>query len=109
MGVFLIAANDVAMGEYQGDTAQDALDNYARDAGYRDYTEVESELGKTDAVVVVEVDIDRLLAAVGEKLSKPIFQDAYGDGVALVDNVSIKTYAELASLGDCDIDDFVKR
>ena len=33
----------------------------------------------------------------------------YGDGVALVDNVSIRTYAELAALGDFGLDDFLKR
>ncbi len=82
----------------------------AREAGYRDYAEVERAFGKNNAAVVEEVDVDKLVAAVNEKLSTAIFQDTSGDGVALVDNVSIRTYAELlAALGDFGLDDFLKR
>lgn len=42
---FQITANGTDMGTYQGETAEDALDAYAKDAGYEDYEDLASQHG----------------------------------------------------------------
>jgi len=48
----------------------------------------------------ITIDVKRLIDAVQEKngntIGGAVFEDAYGDGVCLVNNVSYKTYTELA-------------
>ena len=96
MAVFQITANDTDMGEYTADSAAEALDAYARDAGYSDYSEVVAQFG--DDAVAVEIDTDAICAAVEQSTGKTVFQDGYGAGVALVDGVSYATYNDLAAL-----------
>ncbi len=45
MAVFHIEANCTDMGCYHADSASEALDIYAKDAGYSDYLEVVSNSG----------------------------------------------------------------
>jgi len=42
---YTITANDTDMGTYWGTDEEDALDAYARDAGYADYDELADEHG----------------------------------------------------------------
>jgi hypothetical protein len=41
----------VVLGEYEGETAEDALDAMARDAGYADHAEGTEVSGKSDLAV----------------------------------------------------------
>lgn len=96
MAVFQITANDTDMGEYTAGSAADALNAYARDAGYADYAAVVAEFG--DDAEAVEIDTDALCAAVEQATGKAVFQDSYGAGIALVDGASYASHAELAAL-----------
>ena len=62
MAVFQITANDTDMGEYTADSAADALDAYAKDAGYSNYSEVVAQFG--DDAAAIEIDTDALCEAV---------------------------------------------
>jgi len=94
MPVFQISANDNNLGEYRGETAADALDAYARDAGYRDYADVVAQFG--DDASALQIDTDALTKSAGEYFKAPVFQDAYGAGVALIDGMSFDNYTQLA-------------
>lgn len=107
MKTFEITANDVLMGEYKGVNAEAALDAYARDAGYEDFaTLLENIPGSTrEEVDVCEIDMDKLCDAVAHAAGQAVFQDSYGNGVALVAGQSYATHREMAeafglSLGD---------
>lgn len=95
MAVFNISANDSNMGEYSGETAGQALDAYARDAGYTDYAEVIAQFG--DDATAIKIDTDALCAAAGKHFNAAVFQDSYGSGVALIDGTSFFSYTELAN------------
>jgi hypothetical protein len=106
--IFEIAANSNLMGEYKGADADAAIDSYARDAGYEDFADL---LGRVEGssrgeLEVFEIDTDKLIDAVTNVAGEAVFQDSYGDGVALVKNVSYATYRELADAFGLDIDDF---
>lgn len=94
MPVFNITANDTDMGEYTADSAAEALDKYAQDAGYTDYADVSAQFG--DDATATEIDTDALCQAVEKNTGFAVFQDAYGNGVALVNGVSYATYQDLA-------------
>lgn len=94
MSTYTIEANGTPMGEYTGDTATDALNTYARDAGYADYAAVVAEVG--DDAIATEIDVDGLVAAVAAATGQAVFQDSYGSGVAVVAGKSFATYQELA-------------
>ena len=105
---FEIAANSNLMGEYKGADADAAIDSYARDAGYDDFADL---LGRVEGssrgeLEVFEIDTDKLVSAVETAAGEPVFQDSYGNGVALVKNVSYATYRELADKFGLDIDNF---
>lgn len=93
MAVFFIEAGEV-QDEQRGANAAEALDAYARDAGYSDYADLVSQFGEVD--LCIELDIDALCAAVGDKAGAPVFEDSYGNGVALVGDKSYRSYQELA-------------
>ena len=95
MPVFNITANDTDMGEYTADGAADALDKYARDAGYTDYADASAQV--RDDAQAVEIDTDALCNAVTEKTGFNVFQDSYGNGIALVNGTSYASYQELAN------------
>ncbi|MDN5850285.1 MAG: hypothetical protein L0H63_11745 [Nitrococcus sp.] len=42
---YIIEAGDLIMGEYQGETPEQALDAYARDGGYADYAILVATVG----------------------------------------------------------------
>jgi hypothetical protein len=56
MSTFTIDANGSDMGCYVADTAAQALDAYARDAGYTDYADVVKQFG--DDAEAIEIDTD---------------------------------------------------
>ena len=97
MTVFYIEMGEVS-GEYRGADRAEALDAFARDAGYETWANAcEQGLASDDATTVVQIDVDALTQAVSTVTGKAVFQDAYGNGVALIDGESIATYADLAA------------
>lgn len=100
MSIFHIDANGTDMGEYRASSREDALDLYADDAGYRDWSALCAEVGEDDGVIVTEIDTDALVRAVEKQLGVAVFQGSFGGCVALVNNQSIDTYVELAALID---------
>lgn len=104
MAYFQISANDTDMGEYHADTADQALNAYARDAGYRDYADVVAQFG--DDATARRIDTDALCDSVTQSTGHEVFQDSYGSGVALVDGKSYATYKDLADSIGRDISEF---
>lgn len=107
MATFSISANDTDMGEYKADTAEQALDKYARDAGYKDYADAAAQVG--DDATAHKIDVDALCNAVTAKTGFAVFQDSYGNGlgVASVNDKSYATYADLAASIGRPLFDFV--
>ncbi len=105
---FEIAANGNLMGEYVGENADEAIDAYAREAGYEDFADLLSRVpGSTRCELdVFEILTDKLVDAVEGAAGESVFQDSYGRGVALVKGESYATYRELADAFDLDIDQF---
>ena len=98
MSIYHIDANGTNAGEYEAESPADALDLYAADAGYASWAAVVEEFGEDEGVTATEINTAALTAAVSEKLGVPVFQDSYGNGVALVNGESIATYFDLAAL-----------
>lgn len=94
MSTFTIDANGSDMGCYVADTAAQALDAYARDAGYTDYADVVKQFG--DDAEAIEIDTDALCEAVSKETGYAVFQDSYGNGVALIDNASYDNWQQVA-------------
>ena len=105
MAYFQISANDTDMGEYRGDSAEQALDRYAKEAGYASYEEVVKQFG--DDAVAREIDADGLCKAVEAATGLSVFLDSYGNGVALVDGKSYATHAALAASIGRDLREFL--
>lgn len=55
MTAFLITANDVDMGTYEGATENEAIRAYVRDAGYETVAEAASATGQTEAQFLAEI------------------------------------------------------
>lgn len=108
MTTYEITANDTLMGEYRAADEQGALDAFARDEGYDDYDDLMANApGSTrEEVTAKAIDTDKLIAAVEAAAGKAVFQDSYGDGVALVKNESYPTYRALAEAFGLDLADF---
>ena len=108
MAIYEITANDVLMGEYNGINAAEALDAYARDAGYDDYAALLGNVpGSTpDEVEVCEIETDKLCDAVSEAAGEAVFQDSYGNGIAVVAGQSYATHRELAEAFGLSLSDF---
>lgn len=104
MAYFQISANDTDMGEYHADSAEQALNAYARDAGYKDYADVVEQFG--DDATAHQIDSDALCDAVTQATGHDVFQDSYGNGVALVNGKSYATHQELAASIGRDIAEF---
>ena len=66
----------------------------ARDAGYKDYADVVAQLG--DDAEAHQIDVDALCDSVTQATGHDVFQDSYGNGVALVDGKSYATHKDLA-------------
>ena len=94
MAYFQISANDTDMGEYHADSAEQALNAYARDAGYKDYADAAAQFG--DDAEAHQIDTDALRNSVTQATGHNVFQDSYGNGVALVDGESYATHKDLA-------------
>lgn len=47
MATYTIEAGDLIMGDYEGESPEQALDAYARDAGYASYDKLVAEVGGT--------------------------------------------------------------
>jgi len=56
----------------------------------------------------IEIDIEALVIAVDAKTKHCIFEDSYGNGVALVAGVSYQSYHDLADAFGLDALDFQK-
>ena len=94
MPVFNVSANDCDMGEFSASDAESALDSYAKEAGYPSYAALIKEYG--DDATATEIDTDALCAAVEKQTGHAVFQDSYGNGVALVNGISYENYQQLA-------------
>lgn len=107
MATFTIDANGTNMGEYSANSAAEALDAYAQDAGYTDYAAVVAQVG--DDAIATQIDVAALCGAAEEVLGGIALQDSYGSGVVQVDGVSYATYAELAEAANLNVSNFTKR
>jgi hypothetical protein len=99
MAVYHFTANDNPFGEYRAETEEQARDMYADDLGYGTWAEMFAEehlKGTESGIDVLEIDTKALCAAVTDATGHLVFEDSYGDGVALVNNVSYATYQDLA-------------
>jgi hypothetical protein len=105
MSTFFVEANGTPMGEYVADSASEALDLYARGAGYPSYADVAELFG--DDATASRVDTVALALDVENALNTRVFQDHYGDGVALVFNASVATFDDLAKFVDKRVWDYV--
>ena len=105
MSTFFVEANGTPMGEYSADTGGEALDLYARKAGYPSYADVVAQFG--DDAKASRVDTVALALDVENALNTRVFQDSYGDGVALVFNASVATFDDLAKFVDKRVWDYV--
>lgn len=104
---FEVTANGNLMGEYRAEDEASAIDACCVDAGYDDLADSLSVTGgSADEFKAFEINTDALIAAVEAVAGESVFQDSYGNGVALVKNVSYGSYRELAEAFDLDIDDF---
>ena len=56
MNKYEVSENDVTFGVYEAETAADARDLCAQDAGYESEFDMSMELGKPSALVAVEVE-----------------------------------------------------
>jgi hypothetical protein len=59
MSSYTISANGYDFGTYEGATAEDARNAYAKDAGYKDYADLCETIGtdpKAPALKIVEVE-----------------------------------------------------
>ena len=104
MSYFQISANDSDMGEYRADSAEQALDAYAIDAGYKDYADVVAQVG--DGATARRIDIEALCDAVTQATVRAVFLDSYGNGVAQVGGDSFATHSDLAASIGRDISEF---
>ena len=105
MSTFFIEANGTTMGEFVADNAGEALDLYAQESGYRDYADVVAQFG--DDAKASRIDTVGLAQDVENALNTRVFQDSYGDGVALVHNASVATYDALAQMIDKRVWDYI--
>lgn len=116
MKTFDIDANGTPMGEYKGETLEEAIDAYASDAGYSDFDDMAQEVGATkEELAINEIDSEKLVEAVEKASGVSVFQDTpvlqdkgEYDGVALVDGVRYRTYRELAEAFGLSVDDFFR-
>jgi hypothetical protein len=51
---FMIIANGIKMGIYDGKTQEDALDAYSRDAGYQSYVSMKETIGADDSEIEIK-------------------------------------------------------
>jgi|GEM_PF-3455284 len=105
---FEICANGTFMGEYDGVDEDTAVDCYARDAGYKNFSELLAEVpgSSRDELQVSEINVDKLVADVTEEAGEVVFQDSFGDGVAMVKGKSYATYRGMAEAYGFVIDDY---
>ena len=108
MKTYEITANDVLMGEYNGSSTEAALDAYARDAGYEDFSDLLASVpgSSREELDVCEIETDKLCDAVSEAAGEAVFQDSYGNGVASVKGESYATHREMAEAFGLDLSDF---
>lgn len=105
---YIISANDNIMGEYQGVDINEAIDEYALDAGYDSEADMHDSVpgSSRDDLSIFEINTDKLISAITAATGETVFQDSYGDGVALVQGISYATYTDLAEAFGFEIDNF---
>lgn len=105
---FEVCANGNLMGEYKGEGPDQARDAFASDAGYEDYADLLAGVpgSSRDEIAVFEIDTARLVSAASDAAGEPVFQDSYGNGIAVVKGVSYATYRDLSEAFGLDITDF---
>jgi len=109
--VYEITANGTLMGEYDGQDDDEAVQSFMVDAGYESVEDCARRLNTTPEKTLAELEVNeinvpKLVAAVEDVAGSSVFQDSYGDGVALVKNVSYATYRELAQAFGLDLDKY---
>jgi hypothetical protein len=99
MALWNISVNASDMGEFQAASAAEALEAYAVDSGYKNYAELQElyPLDDDDDEIVTEIDTDAIVDAAAKHYDALVFQDSYGDGVALINNKSYKSWADLCA------------
>lgn len=90
--------------EYRATSADEALEQYARDIGMSDYRDLVREWGEYGRGVYV-LNTDAIVKA----LPHASFDDAYGGGVALIDGRSYASWRDVCAQYDIDYCDYLTR
>ena len=108
MNTFEIFANGTNMGEYQGNTEAAAVDAFAEDAGYDSFSDLLQNVpgSSRDDLDVCLIRTEDLCAAVEKRSGRSVLEDSYGNGVAVVNDVSYDTYRMLTEAYGLDLADF---
>ena len=95
MKVYMVEANAQYIGAYEAESENNALDLYAQDAGYENYAEQASQFG--DDAIAVQIDQKKLFSDLSNETGFSVFQDSYGEAVALAGGIRFETYEAIAS------------
>lgn len=98
--IFVITAGD-CISEYSATSADDALEQYAHDAGKKSYTQLAYEWGQADSVYVL--DTDAIINAVPHK----VYDDFFGDGVAVIHTYSYEMWYDVCQEYAIDYSDYL--
>lgn len=89
MNTYIIEINDDVF-EYQANTIKQAKEMFLD--SFKGYATIDS----IDAIY--QINENELIKAIGSKFGYAVFEDSYGDGIAIVNNVAYKEWNHLAQV-----------
>lgn len=109
MSIYTIDANCTYMGEYRAESAESALEQFVQDAGYNSVADMLEVTGIDNSVLVNKINTEALVDAYSKKTGETLYQDSYGDGVAILsDGTCFDCYESIAAAINMTLDDFVE-